>query len=544
MAALAIHGERQSGQEVRDANIIACTSVANIVKSSLGPMGLEKMLVDEVGDVTVTHDGATILRLLEVEHPAAKVLTEIAAMQDEEVGDGTTSVVVIAAELLKRANDLVKRGIHPTSVIAGYKMAMRESCKYIRDKLAVPVSKLGKDCLVNAAATSISSKILGSANSEKFAKMAVDAVLGVKKKDITETRDVYPIESIHVMKAQGKSAKDSHLLEGYALNLPRSSQSMPRKVSPAKIACLDMDLRRAKMKMGISVLIENPDDLNEAQEKEFDITQSRIQSILKAGANVVLTTRGIDDSALKVFAEAGAIAVRRVPEDDLERIAEATGATIQASMADMQGGESFDASLLGQAAEVYEERVRDDNIIILKGCKSTAACSVLLRGPNEYMCDEMSRSFHDAVCVVKRVLESKSVVAGGGCVEAALSIHLENFAQMLGSREQLAIAEFAEALLVIPKTLAVNAAKDAIDLVAKLRAIHHTAQADETKATLAHCGLDLAEGQVRNNMKAGVIEPAISKKKSIQFATESALTIIRIDDVFRLAKEEPAEGGY
>eukprot|EP00172_Hildenbrandia_rubra_P002764 Plantae.Rhodophyta-Hildenbrandia_rubra.ctg3872.p1 GENE.Plantae.Rhodophyta-Hildenbrandia_rubra.ctg3872~~Plantae.Rhodophyta-Hildenbrandia_rubra.ctg3872.p1 ORF type:complete len:542 (-),score=139.01 Plantae.Rhodophyta-Hildenbrandia_rubra.ctg3872:138-1763(-) len=538
MAALAIRGDRESGQDVRNSNITACVSVANIVKSSLGPMGLEKMLVDEVGDVTVTHDGATILRLLEVEHPAAKVLTGLAAMQDDEVGDGTTSVVIIAAELLKRANDLVKKGIHPTSVIAGYKMAVRESCKYIRDKLAVPVDKLGRECLVNAAATAISSKILGSANSDKFANMAVDAVLAVKTKNLAGTKDIYPIDSIHVMKAQGRSAEDSELLAGYALNLPRSSQSMPKKVAPAKIACLDMDLRRAKMKMGISVLIENPEELNKAQEKEQDITRDRIQSVLKAGANVVLTTRGIDDSALKVFAEANAIAVRRVSESDMKRIAEATGATIQASMADMQGEESFDASLLGQAAEVYEERIRDDNVIILKGCKSTAACSVLLRGPNEYMCDEMSRAFHDAVCVVKRVLESKAVVAGGGCVEAALSIHLENFARMLGSREQLAIAEFAEALLVIPKTLAVNAAKDAIDLVAKLRAIHNAAQADESKAALASSGLDLSEGKIRNNMKAGVIEPAISKKKSIQFAAEAALTIIRIDDVFKLAKEE------
>lgn len=537
MSGLVIDGQREAGQDVRTSNVTACVAVANIVKSSLGPVGLDKMLVDEVGDVTVTNDGATILRLLEVEHPAAKVLTELAAQQDEEVGDGTTSVVILAAELLRRANELVRARIHPTNIIAGYRLAMREGCKYLRDNLAMPVDKLGKESLVHAARTSLSSKILGSAESLKFATMAVDAVLAVKTPSASG-KYKYPVDAIHVLKAQGKSARESELLPGYALNMTRSSQLMPRRVAPAKIACLDVDLRRAKMKMGVSVLIENPDELNKAQEKELDITRDRINAVLKAGANVVLTTKGIDDAALKYFVEAGAIAVRRVSERDINRIAKATGATVQVSMADLSGEESFDHSLLGYAEEVYEERIRDDDVLIMKQCKSTAACSVLLRGPNEYMCDEMSRSFHDAVCVVKRTLESNYVVAGGGAVEAALSIHLENFATMLGSREQLAIAEFAEALLVIPKTLAMNAAKDSTDLVAKLKAVHHAAQNDGSKPNLSSFGLDLEVGKVRDNLTAGVIEPAMSKKKIIQFATEAALTIIRIDDLIKLRKKE------
>lgn len=537
MSGLVIDGQRQSGQDVRTGNVTACVAVANIVKSSLGPVGLDKMLVDEVGDVTVTNDGATILRLLEVEHPAAKVLTELAAQQDEEVGDGTTSVVILAAELLRRANDLVRARIHPTNIIAGYRLAMREGCKYLRDYLATPVEKLGKDCLINSARTSLSSKILGSAESLKFATMAVDAVKAVKT-PASGGKFKYPIDAIHILKAQGKSAKESELLPGYALNQTRSSQLMPRRVAPAKIACLDIDLRRVKMKMGVSVLIENPDELNKAQEKELDITRDRINAVLKAGANVILTTKGIDDAALKYFVEAGAIAVRRVSHRDINRIAKATGATVQVSMADLSGEESFDHSLLGYAEEVYEDRIRDDSVLIMKQCKSTAACSVLLRGPNEYMCDEMSRAFHDAVCVVKRTLESNSVVAGGGSVEAALSIHLENFATMLGSREQLAIAEFAEALLVIPKTLAVNAAKDSTDLVAKLKAVHNAAQNDGSKANLSSFGLDLEEGTLRDNLAAGVIEPTMSKKKIIQFATEAALTIIRIDDLIKLRKKE------
>lgn len=538
-----IQGERHSGQDVRSGNVTACVAVSNIVKSSLGPVGLDKMLVDEVGDVTVTNDGATILRLLEVEHPAAKVLTELAVQQDEEVGDGTTSVVILAAELLRRGNELVHLKIHPTNIIAGYRLAMRESCKFLRDKLAVPVDKLGRSCLVNAAKTSLSSKILGSAESDKFANMAVDAVLAIKT-PMPGGKFVYPIDAIHVLKAQGKSARESELLPGYALNLTRASQLMPRRVSPAKIACLDIDLRRAKMKMGISVLIEDPEELNKAQEKELDITRDRINAVLRAGANVILTTKGIDDAALKYFVEAGAIAVRRVSERDMNRIAKATGATVQVSMADLTGEESFDQSLLGSADEAYEQLIRDDNVIILKQCKSTAACSVLLRGPNEYMCDEMSRSFHDAVCVVKRTLESNAVVAGGGAVEAALSIHLENFANMLGSREQLAIAEFAEALLIIPKTLAVNAAKDSTDLIAELKAVHFAAQNDDARTSLTTFGLDLSEGVLRDNMAAGVIEPAMSKKKIIQFATEAALTIIRIDDLIKLRSDKDDGNSY
>jgi T-complex protein 1 subunit alpha len=542
MCALLLDGQRQTGQDVRTANVTACLAVANIVRSSLGPVGLDTMLVDEVGDVTVTNDGATILRLLEVEHPAAKVLTELSAQQDEEVGDGTTSVVILAAELLRRANDLVRQKIHPTNIIAGYRLAMREGCKFLRDELATPVDKLGRECLVSAAKTSLSSKILGQAESDMFANMAVDAVLAIKSDRPGSSKPYYPIDAIHVLKAQGKSARESELLPGYALNQPRTSQLMPRRVSPAKIACLDLDLRRAKMKMGINVLIDDPDQLNDAQEKELDITRDRINAVLKAGANVVLTTKGIDDAALKYFVEASAIAVRRVSEHDMKRIAKATGASVVSSMADLSGEESFDSSLLGHAEEVYEDRIRDDNIIIMRQCKSTAACSVLLRGPNEYMCDEMSRSFHDAVCVVKRVLESNYIVAAGGCVEAALAVHLENFATVLGSREQLAIAEFAEALLIIPKTLSVNAAKDATDLVAKLKAVHYAAQNDPSKAALARFGLDLEAGDVRDNIKVGVIEPAMSKKKIIQFATEAALTIIRIDDMITLnAKQNSGE---
>ncbi|KAI4387194.1 hypothetical protein MLD38_005043 [Melastoma candidum] len=531
-----ILGERQSGQDVRTQNVMACQAVANIVKSSLGPVGLDKMLVDDIGDVTITNDGATILKMLEVEHPAAKVLVELAELQDKEVGDGTTSVVIVAAEFLKRANDLVRNKIHPTSIISGYRLAMREACKYVEEKLAVKVDKLGKESLVNCAKTSMSSKLIAG-DSDFFANLVVDAVQAVK---MTNARGEvkYPIKGINILKAHGKSAKDSYLLNGYALNTGRAAQGMPIRVAPAKIACLDFNLQKTKMQMGVQVVVTDPRELEKIRQREADMTKERIEKLLKAGANVILTTKGIDDMALKYFVEASAIAVRRVRKEDMRHVAKATGATMVSTFADMEGEETFDASLLGFADEVVEERIADDDVVMIKGTKTTSAVSLILRGANDYMLDEMERALHDALSIVKRTLESNTVVAGGGAVEAALSVYLEYLATTLGSREQLAIAEFAESLLIIPKVLSVNAAKDATELVAKLRAYHHTAQTKADKKHLSSMGLDLSKGAVRNNLEAGVIEPAMSKVKIIQFATEAAITILRIDDMIKLAKDE------
>lgn len=316
---------------------------------------------------------------------------------------------------------------------------------------------------------------------------------------------------------------------------------MPKLVAPARIACLDVNLQKTKMQMGVQVLVTDPKELEKIRQRELDITKERIEKMLKAGANVILTTKGIDDMALKYFVEAKAIALRRVSKEDMRHVAKATGATQIITFADMEGGETFDASLLGNAEEVTEERVSDDDVILIKGAKSSRAVSIVLRGANDYMLDEMERSIHDSLSIVKRTLESNAVVAGGGAVEAALSVYLENLATTLGSREQLAIAEFAEALLVIPKVLSVNAAKDSTELVAKLRAYHHNAQTKADKQHLAGTGLDLVKGVVRNNIEAGVIEPAMSKVKIIQFATEAAITILRIDDMIKLYKEDDGE---
>jgi T-complex protein 1 subunit alpha len=535
---------------------MAAIAVANIVRSSLGPTGLDKMLVNEIGDVIVTNDGATILKQIDIEHPAAQLLVDLAQLQDQEVGDGTTSVVLIAAELLRRANALILDHLHPTTVIAGYRVALKAAIAYIKQSLVVPVSSLTDTHLIQAARTSMSSKLIGK-EGDYFAQLAVDAVKSVKT--IQGGKEKYPLSAIHILKAHGRSAIDSQLLpNGFAIQGVRAAQGMPTSLhgtadAPILIALLDMNLQRHRMGMGISVQVTDPAEIENIKQREIEITRDKIQKILETGARVILTTKGIDDICMKYFVEAHALCVRRCSKDDLKRLAKATGGKVVTTMADMEGEESFDTTVLGKCLTVQEVRIGDGEMIHFDqtGIGGEGTSTIILRGANEYMLDEMDRALHDALCVVKRMLESNTLVPGGGAVEAAINIYLEDYSNTcIETREQLAIQEFAEAVMIIPKTLAVNAAKDSSELIAKLRAVHAKSQKgnsssnsstndDEDTINYKNYGLDLQhDGTIRDNLIAGVVEPAMSKIKSLRFATEAAITILRIDDRITVQKEQ------
>lgn len=623
---IAIGGTRLSGQAVRDQNVAAVQAVSNVIRTSLGPVGLDKMLVDQVGEVTISNDGATILRLLDVEHPAGKILVELAQQQDEQVGDGTTSVVLIAAELLRRANeDLIKRGIHPTTVISGYRLACREACRYIMDHMSIPIESLGNEVLVNVAKTTLSSKILGS-NLDFFSKMAVDAILAVKvdhssssstqksssthhehqhhhqggqsssslnsnpqssnfnsssinsatstnssssvsKNPLFDSSSKYPVQAVNILKCHGRSMIDSTLItKGYALNCTIASQAMPKIIKGAKVACLDMNLQKARMHMGVSIQVEDPAAMEKIRKRESEIVLERIHKILATGCNVLLTTKGIDDLCLKPFVEAGVMGVRRLKKEDLIRIAKATGAQVISNMAAIEDGdkEMFDSQMLGHCDEVSQQRFGDQECIVFRGTKAQPSSSIILRGANEMMLDEMERSMHDALCAVKRTLESGRIVPGAGAVETGISVYLETFASSIASREQMAIADWGESLLVIPRALSVNAGKDAMDMLSKLRALHFASQTAPIESTnlrdLKWSGLDLMSNIISKKVEkstsksssyssnlmttssfdalsAGIIEPAMSKIRALKAATEAAISILRIDDMMTITPE-------
>ena len=517
---------RNRGKEAQKNNIMAAKVIAEVLKTTLGPRGMDKMLIDSLGDITITNDGATILKDIEVEHPAAKMMVEIAKTQDDMVGDGTTTAVVLAGELLKRAEELLDQNIHPTILVSGYRKAAVKAVEAI-NKVAWPVEEDDRATLRKVAITSMSSKAIGNAK-EHFADMAIDAVMQVVEK--RGDKSVADIDNVQVIKKTGKGLFESQLVKGLVIDKEVVHPGMPKMVEKAKIALLDAALEIEKTEMSAEIRIRDPNQMKAFLDQENKMLQEMVQKIKKSGANVVFCQKGIDDMAQHFLAKEGILAARRVKQSDMEKLARATGGKMSTDLNDLK------AQDLGMAGLVEERKLGEDKMIFVEKCKDPRSVALIIRAGLERMVDEAERAMNDALSVVSDVLESNKVVAGGGAVEIEAAKELRKYAISVGGREQLAIENFANAIEVIPKTLAENGGLEAIDVLVELRAAHE-------KTDGQYKGINVFTGKVEDMKQKGVIEPLIVKEQAIKSATESASMILRIDDVIASTKPKEGPGG-
>ena len=517
---------RNRGKEAQKNNIMAAKVIAEVLKTTLGPRGMDKMLIDSLGDITITNDGATILKDIEVEHPAAKMMVEIAKTQDDMVGDGTTTAVVLAGELLKRAEELLDQNIHPTILVSGYRKAAVKAVEAI-NKVAWPVEEDDRATLRKVAITSMASKAIGNAK-EHFADMAIDAVMQVVEK--RGDKIVADIDNVQVIKKTGKGLFESQLVKGLVIDKEVVHPGMPKMVEKAKIALLDAALEIEKTEMSAEIRIRDPNQMKAFLDQENKMLQEMVQKIKKSGANVVFCQKGIDDMAQHFLAKEGILAARRVKQSDMEKLARATGGKMSTDLNDLK------AQDLGMAGLVEERKLGEDKMIFVEKCKDPRSVALIIRAGLERMVDEAERAMTDALSVVSDVLESNKVVAGGGAVEIEAAKELRKYATSVGGREQLAIENFAAAIEVIPKTLAENGGLEAIDVLVELRAAHE-------KADGQYKGINVFTGKVEDMKQKGVIEPLIVKEQAIKSATESASMILRIDDVIASTKPKEGPGG-
>ncbi|MBS7633547.1 TCP-1/cpn60 chaperonin family protein [Candidatus Bathyarchaeota archaeon] len=504
---------RTTGKEAQKNNIMAAKIIAETVKSSLGPLGMDKMLVSSIGDVTITNDGATIMKELDVQHPAAKMLVEVAKAQDNEVGDGTTTAVVLAGELLVKAENLLNQGIHPTIIIEGYKKASEKALEVL-DKLAIPVSTDDEKRLVDVALVSLETRVATAR--DHFAKLAVKAVKQVAEE--TSGKVKADIDLIKVLKKHGKGLDETELVRGMVIDKEVASSQMPKLVENAKIALLSAKLEIEKTEFDAKINIESPEQMKLFLDEEERMLREMVDQIVKSGANVVLSEKGIDDMALHFLAKANILAVKSISSGDMEKLAKATGGEIVANLKDLK------PEMLGKAKIVEEVKVGNDKLVYIRECKNPKAVTIVIRGGAEHLIDEAERSLHDALCVVRNTVEDGKIVAGGGAPEAEVARQLREFATKVGGREQLAIEAFAEAVEEIPLTLAENAGLDPIDIMVALRAKHEEAEAP-------YYGIDVFSGKIRDMLEMKVVEPLRVKQQIIKSATEAANMIVKIDDL-------------
>lgn len=511
-------GTETKGREAQKNNIAAAKIIAEIVHSSLGPRGMDKMLVDSLGDVTITNDGATILKEIDVQHPAAKMLVEISKTTDNEVGDGTTSAVILAGALLSQAESLVDSDVHPTIIVDGYRKAARKAKEYL-EEIAETITANDKTILNKIAKTSMQTKLVRK-DSDQLADIIVKSVLAVAEKD-GESFQV-DIDDIKVEKKAGGSIKDSTIIQGIVLDKEIVHGGMPRSISGAKIALINTALEISKTETDAKINISNPQQLKAFLDEEHKMLKTMVDKVIGSGANVVLCQKGLDDMAQHYLAKAGIIAVRRIKESDLTKLAAATGARIVTNLDDL-----FEKDL--GAAEIVEERkIEDDKWVFVEGCKNPKSVTLLLRAGSQRVVDEVERSVHDALMVVKDVILKPQIVAGGGAPETYAATKIRGWAKSLEGREQLAAEKFADALEEIPITLAENTGMDPIDTLTLLR----SKQQKGEKWT----GIDVMKGKVSNMKSSDIIEPLAVKLQIISAAAEAACMILRIDDVIATQK--------
>ena len=512
------------GREAQKNNIMAAKIIAEIVKSSLGPRGMDKMLVDGMGDVTITNDGATILKELDIQHPAAKMMVEISKTTDQEVGDGTTSSVILAGALLENAEDLISKDVHPTIIVDGYRKALLQALKILA-KVSIKVKPSERVSLIKIAKTSMLTKLVGK-ESNFLSEIIVDALLQVSEKD----GEVYKVDldDVKVEKKPGRSIKDTSLIQGIVLDKEVVHSGMPNSITNGKIVLLNSALEIEKPEFDAKINISDPTQMKAFMDEENSLLRGMVDKIIATGANTLICQKGIDDIAQHYLAKENILAVRRVKQSDMEKLAKATGGQIIANL------EEITKSDLGNAGLVEQRSIEDDKWVFVEKAKNPKAVTLLIRGGTQRIVDEAERSIHDALSVVKDVIEKPEIVAGGGAPEAYVSFELGKWSNKLSGREQLAVRKFADALESIPVTLAENAGLDPIDIKVELKS---ALSRGDTQS-----GIGVLEGGIRNMKDLDVFEPTAVKEQIIKSATEVASMIIRIDDVIASGKSAAPPG--
>ena len=513
------------GREAQKNNIAAAKIIAEIVRTSLGPRGMDKMLVDSLGDVTITNDGATILKEIDVQHPAAKMLVEISKTTDNEVGDGTTSVVVLAGSLLEYAETLINQNVHPTIIVDGYRKAAKKAKQFL-EEIAQTVTGSDRAMLLKVAKTAMQTKLVRK-ESGFLADLVVKSVSAVVEKEGADFK--VDEDDIKVEKKAGGSIRDCSIIQGIILDKEVVHGGMPKKIDEAKIALLNTALEISKTETDAKINITNPQQIKSFLDEENRMLKNMVDKVIGSGATVVFCQKGIDDMSQHYLAKAGVLAVRRIKESDLTKLAKATGARIVTNLDDLYEKD------LGTANLVEERKIEEDRWVFVEGCKHPKSVSLLLRGGSQRVVDEVERSIHDAIMVVRDVMEFPSIVAGGGAPETYVATKLRSWSKSLEGREQLAAEKFAEAMESIPLALAENAGMDPIDTLATLR----SKQLKEEKWT----GIDVLKGRVSNMKTSDIIDPLSVKYQVISAASEAACMILRIDDVISVSKAAAPPGG-